>query len=132
MAKRIAVLHHALQQVGDCFETAMRMLGEAGGLTGLVDEGAHVVEEQKWVDIHDARGRKSATYGDSPSLRGFQRRRQVPHGPEFRFCGCHMYLDVKIMEKDATCRWNACLAAAVEVLLGREALCRGGYCDARP
>ena len=50
MASRVFVNDFAFQHVAHGLETAVRMVGRANGLTGLVFDGAQLVDQQERIE----------------------------------------------------------------------------------
>src|SRR3569623_856996 len=62
MARGVLVLAFALEEVRDGLESAMRVIGRADGLAGRVIDRTHLVDQQEWVDVIDARDRERSAH----------------------------------------------------------------------
>jgi len=51
IAERILVLYLTIEQVGDGFKSTMRMLGKPERFTGFDHDRAHVIQQQKRINI---------------------------------------------------------------------------------
>src|SRR5262245_20329345 len=58
VAGGVAVLELALEEIGDRFEAAVRMVGGALCLAWAVVRRAHLIEQQEWIDHVEALARK--------------------------------------------------------------------------
>ena len=70
MAVGILVLHLAVQHVGDGLETPVRMVRCAHGFAGGVVHGAHLVQEQEGIEIHEHLGRERPVHDEAAALAG--------------------------------------------------------------
>ena len=70
IAVRVAVLHLALEQIGDHLEALVRVVGRAGGGARRVVHRAHLVDEQERVDLLEAAGRDRPADEKTTALEG--------------------------------------------------------------
>ena len=78
------MLHLAGEQVGDGFEAAVGMVGEAGVVAGAVVNRAHVVEKQEGIDDIQLLVRERTADLDASSFQGAKAGEGLLDGSCFR------------------------------------------------
>ena len=98
VAEGIAVLHLAVEKVGDGLKAAVRVVREAGRLAGLELERAHFVEQQEGIEVIEVARGEGSVDADSGALCSFDGGNHV-EDPAGGVCGGHAgYLDVKVID----------------------------------
>ena len=81
IAEAVAVLHRAIQDIGDGLDAAMRMPGEAGEIVLRVVV-AEIVEQQKRIGLGSLAETKGAAQLDAGAFHGGRRLRDAFHGSD--------------------------------------------------
>jgi hypothetical protein len=71
VAPGVAVLHFAFQKIGHGLETAMRVGRESASFAGRQGRRPQVVQQQKWVQVHEVRPREGPAECDAVAIVGW-------------------------------------------------------------